>query len=159
MKYYTILFMLLLLQGCNTITLSEEEVNNISNIEAKISIGTGSEQNSLHGISVFLSDGEKNIMNEAIQIQLNGKPLELFVGVGNYYDKYPVYRTDDLERRESYYFEIILPDSTKYPIAYIKPPKITSEFNFPKNISLDKDFVLDWKSNNIKGFLIKNSFA
>ncbi len=147
--HYNIIFILLIFQSCNTTTLSEKEANNISNIQVEILIEDGTNQNSLNKINAFLTNGEKNIINDNIQIQLNGKPLELFVRTGNYYDKYPVYRTDELERRESYYFEIILPDSTKYPIAYIKPDKITTKSNFPINFSLDKDFVFDWRNNNL----------
>lgn len=148
MRYYNIIFLLLLFQGCNTTTLSEIEANNISNIQVKILIEDGIKKTSLNKINVYISNGEKRIINENIKVLLNGQPLKLFIRTGNYYDKYPVYLTDDLVRRESYYFEIILPDSAKYPIAYIKPSKITSKFNFPKNISLDEDFVLNWKTNN-----------
>lgn len=149
MRYYKIIFILLIFQSCNTTTLSKKEANNISNIQVEILIEDGTKEKSLNKINAYLFNGKKKIINENIKIQLNGKPLEFFVRTGNYYDKYPVYHTNDLVRRESYYFEIILPDSTKYPIAYIKPSKITSEFNFSENISLDKDFVLDWKNNNI----------
>lgn len=148
MKYYNIIFILFIFQSCNTTTLSEKEVNNISNIQAKILIEDVTKQHSLNKINVFLSNGKKKIINKDIKIQLNGKPLELFVRTGNYYDKYPVYTTDQLERRESYYFEIILPDSTKYPIAFIKPSELTTDFNFPKSISIDKDFVLKWTELN-----------
>ena len=149
MRYYNIIFILLLFQSCNTTTLSEKEANNISNIQVEILIEDGIKKTSLNKINAYISNGEKRIINENIKVVLNGKPLKLFVRTGNYYDKYPVYLTDNLVRRESYYFEIVLPDSTRYPIAYIKPSKITSEFNFPKNIPLDEDFVLDWKTNNI----------
>ncbi|WP_339848745.1 hypothetical protein [uncultured Dokdonia sp.] len=151
MKYYHIIFILLIFQSCNTTTLSEKEANNISNLQVEIIIEDGTNQNSLNKINAFLTNGEKSIINDNIQIQLNGKPLELFVRTGNYYDKYPVYRTDELERRESYYFEIILPDSTKHPIAFIKPSKITSKFNFPTNFSLDKDYTFEWENNNLTG--------
>jgi len=153
MRYYKILFIVLIFQSCNTITLPEREANNISNIQVEILIEDGFKEKALNKINAYLSNGEKRIINKNIKIQLNGKPLELFVRTGNYYDKYPVYRTDDLVRRESYYFEIILPDSTKYPIAYIKPGKRTSEFNFAKNISLDNDFVLEWENNNVSANL------
>lgn len=152
MRYYTI-FILLLFLSCNTITLSKKEANNIANIQVEILMEDGGKEKSLNKINAYLSNGKKRIINENIKILLNGKPLELFVRTGNYYDKHPVYHTDDLVRKESYYFEIILPDSTKHPIAYIKPSKVTSEFNFPENMSLDKDFVLDWKNNNVSANL------
>lgn len=149
MKIVKALIILLVFNSCNSTTLSENEANSITNFKLEILIEDGTKQNSLEKINVLLTNGKKYIINEKIKIQLNGKPLELFVRTGNYYDKYPVYFTNDLSRSESYYFEIILPDSSKYPIAYIKPRKITSEFNFSKNISFDKDFVLDWKNNNL----------
>ena len=139
-KYYNIIIIsLIVLQSCNTTTLSKEELKNISNIRSEIVIEDGVKENSLNDVSVILYNGDKRISNDNIQVQLNGKQLNLHVSVGNYYDRYPVYTTDNLERNESYYFEIILPDSTKYPLAFIKPNKITSEFNFPKNMFLDKD--------------------
>ncbi len=149
MRYYKTLFLLLLFQSCNTTTLSKEEANNISNIHVEILIEDGDNETSLNKVSAYLSNGEKRIINKNIKILLNEKPLDLFVRTGNYYDKHPVYYTDDLSRKEAYYFEIILPDSTKYPIAYIKPSKITSEFNCSENISLDNDFILDWNTNNV----------
>ena len=150
MKYYNIIIILLIvIQSCNTTTLSKEELKNISNIQSEILIEDGTKRNSLNKINVVLSNGDKRISNDNIQVQLNGKPLKLYISTGNYYDKYPVYTTANLERSESYYFEIILPDSTKYPLAFIKPNKIKSEFNFPKNMYLDKDFVLNWKNNNM----------
>ena len=121
MKYFKILFILLILQSCNTATLSDKEANTISNLQVKIVIEDGFKEKSLHKINAYLSNGEKKIDNKNIKILLNGKPLELFVRTGNYYDKHPVYATDDLTRSESYYFEIILPDSSKHPLAFIKP--------------------------------------
>lgn len=153
MKPYKLLFILLLIQSCNTTTLTKKEASNLLNIQAEVSIVDRGDKELLSDIQVILSDGEKRILNDNIQIQLNGTALDFFVGIGNYHDKYPVYRTDDLKRKESYYFEIILPDSTKHPIAYIKPKKVTSEFEFSKSTSLDDDFILNWKRNNISADL------
>ena len=149
MKFYKIISFLLIFISCNTTTLSEEEANDISNLRVEIFIVDGTEKKSLNHINAFIYKGNKKIINKNIEIQLNGKPLELFVRQGNYYDRYPVYSTKDLIRRESYYFEITLPDSSKYPLAYIKPAEITTTFNFPENIDLDQDFVFDWKKNNL----------
>ena len=149
MKYYKIIYILLIFQSCNTTTLSDKEASEISNLRVEILIEDGAKNKSLNHINAFIYKDGKKIINNNIKIQLNGKPLELFVRQGNYYDKYPVYMTKDLMKSEFYYFEIILPDSIKYPLAYIKPTEITTEFSFPKNIDLDQDFVFNWKNNNL----------
>ncbi len=148
MKYYKLILILLIFSGCDVSTLSDEDTKNISKLKVNILIQDGTKDQSLNLIKVNLTDGEKQIINEKIKILLNGKPLELFVRTGNYYDKTSYYATDDLLRSESYYFEIILPDSSNYPLAYIKPNKIPTEFNFPKNISINKDFILKWTKLN-----------
>ncbi len=105
----------------------------------------------LSEIKVNLTDGKKQIINDKIKVLLNGKPLKLFVRTGNYYDKHSSYSTDDLLRNESYYFEIILPDSTKYPLAFLKPLKRSdsAQFYFPKVFYENENIRLAWKNINI----------
>jgi len=69
-------------------TLSKKEANNISNLRVEILIEDGVKEKSLNKINAYLYNGKKRIINENIKIQLNGKPLELFVRTGNYYDKF-----------------------------------------------------------------------
>lgn len=121
MKYIQILCIVWILQSCTTVTLSELEVNNITSFQVKIMIEDGGDEKSLNKIAAYLSDGEKKITNQNIKILCNDEPLDLFVRIGNYYDKYPVYTTDDLLKRASYYFEMVLPNGRKHPLAFIKP--------------------------------------
>ncbi|NQY29457.1 MAG: hypothetical protein HRT69_08295 [Flavobacteriaceae bacterium] len=150
MKYYSILFILFVFSSCNVSTLSNSDATNLAKMKVNITIQDGTKKNSLDYIEVKLSDGKKQIINKNIKIILNNKPLELFVRQGNYYDKYPWYGTDDLLRNESYYFEIVLPDSTKYPLAFIKPLKRrdNAKFNIPKKNSKNKDLKLEWENIN-----------
>jgi len=148
MKYYNLILILFIFSGCDVSSISDADIKNISKLKVNILIQDGDKDNDLTLIKVNLTDGKKQIINEKIKILLNGKPLELFVRTGNYYDKTSYYATDDLLRSESYYFEIILPDSSNYPLAYIKPNKIPAEFNFPENISINKDFILKWTKLN-----------
>jgi len=124
MKYYSILFILFVFNSCDNVSiLSNSDASNLAKIKVNITIKDGTKKNSLDYVKVKLSDGKKQIINKNIKILLNSKPLELFVRQGNYYEKHAYYGTDDLLRNESYYFEIILPDSSKYPLAFIKPLK------------------------------------
>jgi hypothetical protein len=129
-------------------TSSESSITSLANIKASITIQDGTKKNNLNYVEVKLSDGKKQISNENIKVLLNNSPLELFVRTGNYYDKHSYYGSKDLSRKESYYFEIILPDGTRSPLAFIKPinkNKIAS-FSFPKHVSLDNDFILKWEN-------------
>jgi len=113
-------------------------------MKISITVQDDSKKNKLNYVVVNLSDGKKQIINKNIKVLLNNTPLELFVRTGNYYDKHSYYGANDLLRKESYYFEIILPDSTKLPLAFIKPNKAATAFNYPENISADENFVLKW---------------
>ncbi len=149
-KYYIILLILFVFSSCDVSTLSSKDTNNINKLKVNIFIQEDNKEDLLQQIKVRLTDGKKQIINEKIKISLNGKPLELFVRQGNYYDKHSYYSTDDLLRSESYYFEIILQDSTKYPLAFLKPLKRSdsAEFNIPKNSYQNKDITLKWKNIN-----------
>jgi len=87
---------------------------------------------------------KKQIINEKIKVLLNGKPLELYVKQELYYTKTSFYRDANLERRDSYYFEIILPDSTRHPLAYLKPLKKSdsAKFYIPKKAYSNKNVTL-----------------
>ena len=137
--------------SCDVSTISENETKDISKLKVTIYIQDGNKDELLNKIKVNLTDGKKQIINKKITILLNGKPLKLFVRQGNYYDKHSSYSTDDLLRRESYYFEIILPDSTKYPLAFLKPSKRSdsAQFYIPKAFYENKNIRLAWKNINI----------
>ena len=149
MKYYKLLLILLGFTSCDAATISEKDTKNLSKLKVNIYIKDGNKDELLNSIKVKLTDGKKQIINDKIKILLNGKPLKLFVRTGNYYDKHSSYSTDDLLRKESYYFEIILSDSTKYPLAFLKPLKRndSAKFYIPKT-SENENITLTWKNIN-----------
>ena len=153
MKHYkfTLLFFLLLFISCDVSTISDEKLNNLSNIKAQIYILDGTRNNIINDLKVYITDGDKQIINDQIKIILNEIPLNLKVQQELYYTKKSYYTLDDFPRSKSYYFEIILPDSTVYPLAFIKPQNINDSlvFNIPKTISINKDFTLNWKNINL----------
>jgi len=150
MKYYSLIFILFIFSGCDVSKISDLDTKNLAKLKVKILIEDGDKDNSLNYIKVFLTDGKKQIINADIKILLNDSPLDLYVKNELYYTKKSFYRTDSLLRKDSYYFEIILPDSTKYPLAFIKPLKDSQsvKFNLPESISLNEDFVLQWENLN-----------
>lgn len=147
MKYISILFIFLVFYSCDVTTSSKSSITSLSNIKASITIQDGTKKNSLNFVEVKLFDGKKQLTNENIKILLNNTPLELYVRTGNYYDKHSYYGTNDLSRKDSYYFEIILPDSTRSPIAFIKPYKAYADvkFNMPEYIPLNDDIIISWE--------------
>ncbi|MCF6279656.1 MAG: hypothetical protein L3J14_04850 [Flavobacteriaceae bacterium] len=149
-KYYSILCILFIFSACDVSTLSDEDTKNISKFKVHIFIEDGNKENLLDEIKVRLSDGKKQIINEKIKILLNGEPLELFVKQELYYTKTSFYRDTNLARRNSYYFEIILPDSTKHPLAFLKPLKRSdsAKFYIPKTNYNNEDLTLEWKNIN-----------
>lgn len=151
MKYFSILFIFLVFYSCDVSTSSKSSITSLSNIKASITIQDGTKKNSLNYVEVKLFDDKKQIINENIKVLLNNSPLELFVRTGNYYDKHSYYGSNDLSRKESYYFEIILPDGTRSPLAFIKPHKAYAEvkFNMPEQISLNDDFIISWENLTI----------
>ena len=168
MKYISILFIFLVFDSCNVSTSSKSSITSLSNIKASITIQDGTNKSSINYIEVKLSDGKKQLINENIKVLLNNTPLELFVRTGNYYDKHSYYGTNDLSRKDSYYFEIILPDGARSPLAFIKPHKAYTnvKFNMPEQLPLNDDVIISWENLTIphtieiiKGTEVKNKRA
>lgn len=155
-KYYLLLLLILsVFSGCDVATLSEEESINIAKYKANIIITDNPKNSTLSEVKVFLSDGKKKIINKQIKVLLNKIPMELFVKNDLYYTKTSFYKTDSLSRKKGYYFEIVLPDSTQYPLAYIAPEKSFKivKFTIPKKIRRSKGFVLKWTQLNTPYFM------
>lgn len=150
MKYYKLIIILFIFCGCDVSSISDLDSNNLSKLKVRISIQDGSKDHLLNELRVKLSDGKKQIINDKIKILLNGKPLDLYVKKELYYTKTSFYRGINLQRNDSYYFEIILPDSTKHPLAYIKPLKKSDSVKFyiPKKNSHHENVTLEWKNIN-----------
>ena len=146
MKYYKIIFVFFIFTSCDVSTISDIDAKSISKLKVNIYIQDGTHDNSLDELKVYLTDGKKKIINDKIKIVLNGKPLELFVKQELYYTKKSFYRDTNLLRSDSYYFEIVLPDNTIHPIAYLKPLKRDNvKFYIPKKTSRNENITIKWE--------------
>lgn len=163
-KYFYLLFIWLFLAGCDVSCLSDKEFTDLSVIKAKILIEET--YSKFNKIKVFISDGEKQIINENIKVKVNGNFLKLLVINELYYTTSSYYTNiitkkdksgadyfgEIFPRSNSYYFEIILPDSTVYPLAYIKSlnqdDMDSIQISTPKTISKTEDFILKWHNLN-----------
>lgn len=140
-----------LLISCDQSMLSDEELNDLSNMQVNIHLEDDLDNEEEKYIYVYLTDGKKQIINDKIIIKVNDLPLELSVRQELYYTKKSCYILPDFPISESYYFEIILPDSTVYPLAYIKPKLKNKifEFQVPKKALRHNDIGLQWKNLSI----------
>ena len=149
MKYFTILIAFFFLQSCEVSLISDEKASDLRNLEARILITTmGSGENATDYIALYLSDGKKQIINDNIKILLNNVPMILVVTHKPFYQKSSVYTTDELTQSAAYYFEIILPDGTKHPLAFIKPFKRNAAFHIPKSVPINEDLTFTWEELN-----------
>lgn len=150
MKFYKLIFIFFIFNACDVSSISDADTNNLSKLRAKIFIQDGTKDKLLNRVKVELTDGKKQIINEKIKILLNGKPLELFVKEELYYTKTSFYRDTNLLRHDSYYFQIILPDSTIHPLGYLNPTKKSdsAQFYIPKKKYRNENFTLEWKNIN-----------
>lgn len=149
MKYFTILIAFFFLQSCEVSLISDEKASDLRNLEARILITTmGSGENATDYIALYLSDGKKQIINDNIKILLNDVPMILVVTHKPFYQKSSVYTTDELTQSATYYFEIILLDGTKHPLAFIKPFKRNAAFHIPKSVPINEDLTFVWEELN-----------
>ena len=151
MKYFTILIAFFFLQSCEVSSISDKKASDLRNLEARILITTmGSGENATDYFSLYLSDGKKQIINDNIKILLNDVPMILIVTHKPFYQKSSVYTTDELTQSATYYVEIILPDGTKHPLAFIKPFKRNADatFQIPKSVLISEDLTFTWKELN-----------
>lgn len=140
----------MIFSSCDVSTLSADDTKNINKLKVNIFIQAGNKGDFLQEIKVRLTDGKKQIINDKIKILLNGKPLELYVKQELYYTKTSFYRDTNLVSSNSYYFEIILPDNVKYPLAFLKPlkKKDSAKFHIPKETYSNENIMLSWKNIN-----------
>lgn len=150
-KYLLVILTLFVVTACDVSKLSEEEVNDLGNLNVRVLISDGTHKNSSNSIVVYLTDkNQKKIINKDIKVLLNNTELDLYIKSEIYYQKIAYYHTDKLTEKNSYYFEIMLPDGNRYPLAYIQPLKKydQTKFHIPKAVSITKDFTLRWDSLN-----------
>ncbi|MEO9891168.1 hypothetical protein [Aurantibacter sp.] len=153
MKNHKLLLFLvsyLFLNSCNVSTLSKKDLQDLSKIKVSITIDDGIKENGLDQIKVLLTDGVKQIIENDIKILLNDKELELSVTQEMLLNKTSFYKAPSLIRASSYYFEIILPDKSRHPLAYIKPynNNLCAKFNLPSHLPKNEDFILKWTDLN-----------
>lgn len=146
MKNLKLLLLLLIFSSCDVSTLGGKDANDLSKYKATILIETNNKKEDLSRIKVSLSDGDKQIINDQVKILVNNIPMNLYVHNNLYYTKTSFYTTDSLSKKASYYFEIILPDSTKHALAFIKPLKENefTKFSIPDSTSKSQSFTLKW---------------
>lgn len=146
MKHY-ILLTVLVLFSCDVSKLSETKIVSLSKVKAVIIIQDSFNDTTLNSVRVKLTDGKQQIINKDIKILLNDVPLDLYVKNDLYYTKTSYYRTDSLTRKDSYYFEIQLPNSNiKYPLAFIKPRSVhkSTHFSIPEKSHVHEDVIFKW---------------
>ncbi|NRR92418.1 hypothetical protein HSX10_12645 [Winogradskyella undariae] len=146
MKNLKLLLLLLIFSRCDVSTLGGKAVNDLSKYKATILIETNNKKEDLRRIKVSLSDGDKQIINDEVKILVNNIPMELYVKDELYYTKTSFYTTDSLSKKASYYFEIILPDSTKHALAFIKPNEAynLTKFEIPDTIYDANSMRIKW---------------
>jgi len=146
MKNLKLFLLLLIFSSCDVSTLAGKDVNNLSKYKATILIETDNKKEDLRQIKVYLSDGDNQVINDEVKIRVNNIPMNLYVHNDLYYTKTSFYTTDSLSKKASYYFEMILPDSTKHALAFIKPLKENelTKFSIPDSTSKSQSFTLKW---------------
>lgn len=151
LRYFGLIFISFLFIACDVSMISDTDAKNIAKLRVNILIEDGPKDNSLNSVKVFLSDGKKQIINKDINVVLNGLLLDLYTKDELYHTTTSFYRTDSLSRRDSYYFEIVLPDGIKYPLAFIKPLEkdSTAMFSIPEEIFQNEDFSLKWNNLSV----------
>lgn len=139
-----------MIQSCDISNISNEDMNNLNNLKTDILIEDGSKDDSLNSVRVYLTDGKKQIIEDKIKILLNNIPMKFYRKKDLYYTNKSYYITDNLSRNDSYYFEIVLPNGSKYPLAYIKPLKrdINAKFIIPKTNYRNEDIIIEWENIN-----------
>lgn len=102
-------------------------------------------------IEVFIRDeADKPVVNELIQVQVNGRPLILSNDSSNYFGPYPHYRLVDptfiVEADESYMVIVSLTDGQAYTLGAIETlPAITpAQFSPPHRHSRQQALTLTW---------------
>lgn len=155
MKYHLLLITLILF-SCDVSKLSESKIIQLNTIKVRIDIQDSFNDKELNSVKVKLTDGKQQIINKDIKVFMNDTPLDLYVKNELYYTKTSYYKTDSLSRKESYYFEIQLPDSkTRQALAFIKPKSINKDTKFiiPESLTFGEDVEFKWKNLNQPHFV------
>ena len=145
--YFGLLVIVFIFGSCDVSTFSNTDVVDLDKLNVIINIQNSNKTSKRGYLKVKLSDGNKQIINKNIHVLLNNIPLDLYVKDNLYYTKTSYYKTDRVLNDSAYYFEIILPDSTRYPLAFIKPrvKDAAVKFTIPEHITSKEELVLTWE--------------
>lgn len=139
--------LILLLASCDVSSISDEKLNEISNIKANIYMEYDVISGERSDLLVYITDGEDQIINPNLKVYVNDSLMNLRVRQDMYYTKKSWYTIDDLPNVESYYFQIVTPDSVKHALAFIKPSALPENLHFelPKKHTSTQDLTLHWE--------------
>ncbi len=153
MKHFKILLLFLGIQSCDTTETKKdwylpniEKDERLANISVNIFLGDDNDPDRLTNIDLRTLDG--GLMNNKNTILLNNQPFELVTRKSNFYISYSQYELDDnFLKNEDYLFEIILEDSSRHTLAYIKPRKDYQDLNYniPENFSKNEKLEVKWE--------------
>jgi hypothetical protein len=104
-------------------------------------------------IKAYLKDQSGNtVVNRAIQIRVNGRPLRLNSGSSNYYGAFPFYELsvgsdESVRGGETYVFTLILTDGKEYEVGRIQahPDLTTRQLALPPDHSRKKPLQVNWQ--------------
>lgn len=138
---------MVLLVSCDVSSISNRKLNDISNIKANIYIEYDLVSGKRNDLLVYITDGEDQIINPNLKVYVNDSLMSLRVRQDMYYTKKSWYAIDDFPNSESYYFQIVTPDSVKHALAFIKPstPPKNLHFELPKKHISSQDLTLKWE--------------
>jgi hypothetical protein len=132
--------------ACNKSPLSEQDVNELGLIHARIELVDQPDNDIIDSLSVHLSDGDKPIGNEGLKVFVNGQALPLWVNSDGYYGIRASYALDSIPLSEHYRFELQTSDGNLHSLGSIKalPSPSKSLFALPESIPHNQNFVLRW---------------
>ncbi|MFD1552604.1 hypothetical protein DNU06_15460 [Putridiphycobacter roseus] len=153
MKYIQILLLLLLFQQC-TETIADKDKyfldsakdERLANIYVNIFIGDNNsdpEKFKVIHLEVF-DHGKKNNKNT---ILINNQAFNLATVKSNYYTTYSYYQLSENKKERDYLIEIILADSSRHQLAYIKPRQDYTDIDYavPKKFTAAENLSLTWE--------------
>lgn len=92
-----------------------------------------------------LDNGKMNSKNTFL---LNNKPFQIVTRKSNYYISYSEYVLNKSRKDQDYLFEVILADSSRHTLAYIKPRSDYQDLNYmvPEYFSYGTNLELKWEN-------------
>ncbi|MBU2997568.1 hypothetical protein KO500_14055 [Cellulophaga baltica] len=148
-----ILLLLLFTLSCNKTVKDKnlyianiESDERLANIYFNLYITKNNDSTNLIRTSLRALDNGK--MNSKHTFLLNNKPFEVVTRKSNYYISNSEYVPNEFTKNQDYLFEVILADSSRHTLAYIKPRDDYQDLNYkiPKHFSFNKNLVIKWEN-------------